>query len=142
MGKIAAIRVRGRTRVKREINDTLNMLKLYNNNYCTILEVNPSIKGMLIKVKDFITYGEVDEETEKLLFEKRGEEYKGRLKDKNKKIDYKRFVVVGNKKYKPFFRLNPPRKGFARKGIKLPFKVGGALGYRGDKINELIKRMV
>ena len=43
---------------------------------------------------------------------------------------------------KPFFRLNPPVKGFDRKGIKVPFSLGGALGYRKEKINDLIKRMV
>ena len=36
---------------------------------------------------------------------------------------------------KPVFRLHPPRKGY--EGIKRSFKEGGALGYRGEKINEL-----
>jgi large subunit ribosomal protein L30 len=40
---------------------------------------------------------------------------------------------------KPLFRLHPPRKGY--EGIKRSFKEGGALGYRGDKINILIRRM-
>ena len=43
---------------------------------------------------------------------------------------------------KKFFRLSPPRKGFGRKGIKFAFTKGGALGYRGIKINDLIKRML
>lgn len=46
------------------------------------------------------------------------------------------------KKIKNYFRLNSPRKGFERKGIKKPFSIGGALGYRGSKINDLIKRMI
>ena len=40
------------------------------------------------------------------------------------------------------FRLNPPRGGFERKGIKVSFNSGGALGYRGEKINSLIKKML
>ena len=40
------------------------------------------------------------------------------------------------------FRLNSPRKGYGRKGIKVSFNEGGALGYRGNKINDLIKRMI
>ena len=40
---------------------------------------------------------------------------------------------------KPVFRLHPPRKGY--EGIKRSFKEGGALGYRGEKINHLIRRM-
>jgi len=40
---------------------------------------------------------------------------------------------------KPLFRLHPPRKGY--EGIKRSFKEGGALGYRADKINALLRRM-
>ena len=43
---------------------------------------------------------------------------------------------------KPFFRLKPPIKGFERKGIKTPFSMGGVLGYRKEKINNLIIRML
>jgi large subunit ribosomal protein L30 len=43
---------------------------------------------------------------------------------------------------KPFFRLKPPTGGFERKGIKQPYSVGGALGYRGKEINILIKKML
>ena len=43
---------------------------------------------------------------------------------------------------KKVFRLKPPSKGFERKGIKMSFKEGGALGYRGEKINELLERMI
>jgi large subunit ribosomal protein L30 len=37
--------------------------------------------------------------------------------------------------------LHPPTKGFKGK-IKKSYSAGGELGYRGEKINELIKRMV
>ena len=40
------------------------------------------------------------------------------------------------------FRLNSPRKGYGRKGLKTQYQNGGALGYRGAAINDLIKRMV
>ena len=50
--------------------------------------------------------------------------------------------MIDNKKLKKYFRLNAPRKGFGRKGIKHPYQNGGALGYRGQAINELIKRMI
>jgi len=72
------------------------------------------------KVKDLVTYGEINEDTLKELIEKRG-----------KKI-----------KEKYFFRLHPPRGGFERKGTKVSYKLGGAVGYRGDKINDLIRRMM
>jgi large subunit ribosomal protein L30 len=38
--------------------------------------------------------------------------------------------------------MSPPRKGFERKGIKISYSIGGALGDRKEKINELIVRMI
>ncbi len=137
---LAIIRIRGITGIKKGIKDTLNMLCLYHNNYCVV--VNDNLLGMIKKVKDYVTWGEIEDETYKLLVEKRGEEYKGRLTDTKKKISYKKFIIVNNKKYKKYFRLNPPRGGFERKGIKVPFTKSGALGYRKEKINDLIKKMV
>ena len=43
---------------------------------------------------------------------------------------------------KAFFTLSPPRQGFEKKGLKEQFAMGGALGSRKDKINELIQRMI
>ncbi len=125
--KVAIIRVRGIIGIRKDIKDTLDMLRLYKKNYCVVLNNTPSINGMVKKVKDYVTYGDISEETSKLLIEKRGKTAHDR---------------EGKEVLKPFFRLNPPRKGFGRKGIKLPFAVGGALGNREDKINDLIKRMI
>ena len=43
---------------------------------------------------------------------------------------------------KSFFKLNPPVKGFERKGIKVPFAQGGVVGYRKDKIKDILTRML
>lgn len=123
--KIAVVRIRGQVNINKTIKDTLNMLRLYKKNYCVVIEKTPSNLGMVQKVKDFVTYGEIDDATLKILIEKRAE--------KNPKDP---------KKTKGFFRLAPPRHGFERKGIKVQFNAGGALGYRKNKINDLIKRMV
>lgn len=139
---IAVIRIRGSINTSQKIKDAFNSLRLYNKNYCVVVKSNPVNKGMIKKVKDYITWGEIDNETYKLLIEKRGAEFKGREKDSKGKIKYNKFIIVDGKKYKPFFRLNPPRKGYGRKGIKIVFKAGGALGNRKEKINDLIKRMV
>ena len=125
--KIAVIRIRGLIGIKKGIKDTLNMLKLYKKNYCVILSSTASILGMLKKIKDYTTWGEINDETLKLLRDKRLE----KTKDKQ-----------GKEIEKKFFRLHPPRKGFERKGIKVPFKVGGVLGYSRDKIKDLKKRMI
>jgi len=123
--KIAVLRIRGKLRVRKEIIDTMDMLKLYKQNYVVFVNKTDSILGMIKKIKDYVTWGEISSEVLKQVEEKRGE------KDPK-----------DNKKLKKYFRLHPPIKGFERKGIKKPFNLGGALGYRGEKINDLIKRML
>jgi len=140
--QLAAIRVRGITEIRIKIEDTLRMLRLYRKNYCVVVPNNPVYLGMLKKVKDYITWGEINDETFENLIEKRGEIFNGMERDSNEKISYNDFFVFKDKKIKRYFRLSPPVKGFGRKGIKHSFQQGGALGYRGDKINDLLKRMV
>jgi len=156
MKRIAIVRIRGSINMKKPVHDTLNMLRLYRKNSCVIVPSSPVYIGMLTKVKDYVTWGEVDEGAVKMLLEKRGrlpgnkqlnEDY---VKEKVKK-SYDDFVkgffefknelkdIAG---MKLFFRLKAPEKGFERKGIKKSFAVGGALGYRREKINDLIKRMI
>ena len=113
--KIAIIQIRGLVGAKQEVKDTMKMLNLQKKNSCVIVENTPAYKGMIQKVRDYVTYGEISEETIK--------------------------AMTPRKKEKQY-ALNPPRGGFERKGIKKLFKYGGALGERGEKINELIKRMI
>ena len=111
---------------------------------------------MLNLIKDYVTWGELDKETFKLLLEKRGRIYGNKtltpsyLKEKIN-LDLNGFVedFINFKKelrdipgLKQFFRLKPPLSGFERGGIKRPYSIGGALGYRRDAINGLIRRMV
>ncbi|PIN73777.1 50S ribosomal protein L30 [Candidatus Woesearchaeota archaeon CG10_big_fil_rev_8_21_14_0_10_45_16] len=140
-GRIAIVLVRGMVGLTQEIKDTLQMLRLGHKNYCAVVADTPVNRGMIQKVKDYVTYGPISDATFTELVAKRGEEFKARLTDSKKKYSYKVLEVAG-KKYKPYFRLNPPRKGFGRKGIKMAFKVGGGLGFRGDKMDDLIMRML
>tara|TARA_Y100000310_G_C20604190_1_gene774648 strand:+ start:843 stop:1346 length:504 start_codon:yes stop_codon:yes gene_type:complete len=140
--KIAVILVRGLVNVKQTIRATLKMLRLTRKNHCVIIDNTPINMGMIKKAKDYITWGEVKPEMFTELVTKRGQQYDGPETCTKGKIKYNKFFVQDGKKYKKYFRLNPPRKGFGRKGIKIPFKVGGGLGYRGEKINELIKNMI
>lgn len=140
--KLAVIRIRGLIRIRAKVEDTLKMLNLYKKNYCSVIPNSSEYVGMLKKAKDYITWGEIDDETFNMLINKRAEEFNGREIDSKKSINYNKFFVFNNKKIKKYFRLNAPRKGFGRKGIKHSFKEGGALGYRGNTINDLIKRMI
>lgn len=119
---MAIVRVRGVTGIQTPIKQAMTNLCIFRPNFCTVRKATPSIMGAVKKVKDYVTYGEITDETLALL--------KARSEKLGESADAK------------FYRLNPPRKGYGRKGIKQGFSRGGALGYRGDKINDLIKRML
>ncbi len=141
--RIAVILIRSRTQITGNILDTLDMLKLFKRNVCVVVDDTPAMRGMVDKVKDYVTFGVINDDMYEKLMQKRAEEYKGRLSDRKELIRYdSKYVEHDGKKYKCFFRLSPPRKGYGRKGIKAPFVVGGALGNRHEKINDLIERML
>lgn len=156
MKKIAIIRIAGQQGLNEKIKTTFKLLNLHKKNTCVIVSNNKQTQGMIRVIKDHTTWGEIDEKTLSQLLEKRGKiignkpltkEY---VKEKTK-LEFSQFIkeLLEDKKQikdvkglKPFFRLLPPRKGFERKGTKKHFSVGGALGYRKEKINELIQRML
>lgn len=140
--KIAIILIRGLIRIRGDIRDTLGMLRLFRKHTCIVVNKTPAMIGMAVKCKDYVTYGEIDDDTFKSMVEKRGKVYKGRLEDSKGKIKYNKFFEYNGKKLQPYFRLSPPKGGFERKGIKTSFQRGGVLGYRGKEINDLIKKML
>ena len=115
-GTLAVVRIRGSVKVNVNTKHTLNLMKLKSTNHCVLIPNTPWNQGTLKSVKNFVTWGEIDNETEKMLIKKRGK----------------------GKEIKPF-RLSPPSKG--HKPIKYLYPKG-ACGYRGGKINELLKRMI
>lgn len=149
---IAVIRIRGSIKTRKDIKDTLKMIRLKTVNNCVVLPENETYKGMIQKAKDFITWGEINKETFKKMLLKWGringnkkisEKY---LKEKNYDVD-KFITLFFEKKLKlqdvginPVFRFHPPRKGY--EGVKKPFTLKGSLGYRGEKINDLLGRMI
>jgi large subunit ribosomal protein L30 len=62
------------------------------------------------------------------------------LEDLSEAVFSGRVEYWGLPDIQPVFKLRPPTKGF-RGNIKKSYRAGGESGYRGDKINELIKRM-
>ena len=150
---IAAIRVRGTTGVKAEIADTMKMLRLNQINHAVILDETPSYQGMLQKAKDYITWGEIKEDTLNEIISKRGRipggskvtvEYIKENTSHSSIEDLSKAIFNGEKLdelgIKPVFRLHPPRKGY--KNIKKAYNEDGTLGYRGENINDLIKKML
>ncbi len=110
----AVVRVRGSIGVRAKAEDTLKQLHLTRKNHCVLLSKTEQHSRMLNIVADLVTWGEASAETIEAL-------------KKRSKGD----VVC---------RLNSPLKGF-KGGIKTAFP-HGALGYRKEKINDLIKSML
>ncbi|MFW9845204.1 MAG: 50S ribosomal protein L30 [Candidatus Thorarchaeota archaeon] len=153
---VLAIRVRGQVRVRPQIKDTLDKLLLGRLHQARVLKLTPSLQGMMTKAKDYITWGEIDEETALALLTKRGrltgnkrlsEEYLRKnssfrtLKALAKAITDGKASTADVEGLKPVFRLTPPKKGF--KGKKnLAVGMGGITGYRGAAINELATKMI
>ncbi|MBI2573210.1 50S ribosomal protein L30 [Candidatus Woesearchaeota archaeon] len=140
-GQLVVVLVRGFVDMPEPIFRTLSMLRLTRKNFCAVVPNTAIYQGMITKVKDYVTWGEISPETFAELVRVRGQAFISRKTDAKELYSYKVLTVSG-KEYKPYFRLNPPRKGFGRKGIKVAFVAGGALGYRGEKINDLIMRML
>lgn len=111
---IAIIRIKGQIGVKKNIKETLLRLNLKRKYSCAILEKPTKVDlGMVNKVKDFVAFGDINEETLAKL---------KKARDKGKK----------------YFALNPARGGIK---TKLHFPKG-VLGNNGEAINKLIERML
>jgi len=150
----AVIRLRGSSGVRGDIRDTLEMLRLKFVNNCVILPERDDYKGMVDKVKDYVTYGEIDKKTLVKMLEKRIRLWGNKRVDEKVLKEVTKFesfekladgLMSGKtelknfKEVSPVFRLSPPSKGL--KSIKEHYPKGD-LGYRGEKINELIERMI
>jgi len=111
---ICLIRIRGKVKLDERIERALNRLRLITKYNCVVLEPTKENIGMIEKVKNYIAFGEINEDTYKKLIEKR------------------------KTKIKNYFRLHPPRGGIKSK-IHFP---KGVLGDNKEKINDLVLRML
>jgi large subunit ribosomal protein L30 len=147
------VRVRGTVHAKREIVETLRHLHLTRANHATVLPEVPEYRGMLIRAQGYITWGEADPETVGLLLHERGVTASGArvsattlgsevgakdLPELTQSVLHGGMPPVRG--LRPLFRLKAPKGGW--RSTKKPFGLGGALGYRGKAINDLVRRMV
>ncbi|MFX1509757.1 MAG: 50S ribosomal protein L30 [Promethearchaeota archaeon] len=152
---LAVIRIRSSIGLRQETKDTLSLLSLSRVNHAVILDKRPTFLGMLQQAKDALTWGEIDAPTLSRLLRKRGrllgdkpvtDEYVAKH-SQYKTIDEYAKALVSKKeetlalpKLKKVFRLHPPSKGF-HGSLKRTIQQKGELGYRGEDINALLKRM-
>jgi len=148
----AIIRLRGEVNLRPEIKSTLEMLRMHRVNHCIVVREDEHFRGMIQKVKDYVAWGKIDDQTLAMLLERRGrlagnhrltEDF---LKEKTAYRSFAELAAALNSGatslkdlgIKPIFRLHPARKGL--KTIKKTAQQGGDLGFRAD-LADLIKKM-
>ena len=149
------VKVRGNVRVQARIKRALTLLKLTKVNQAVLARESGTLKGSLRKVQEYVTFGEINEETLTRLLSKRGRlegdkrvtEAFLQSKGYHDVPELSKAILKGEASVKELgmksvFKLKAPSKGYGRQGIKKPFMMSGALGYRGEKINELLARML
>lgn len=152
---LIVVKIRGTVRAQREARETLDLLHLSHTNHAVLIDNRPAYMGMLQRINNYVTYGEPTKELVAAMIAKRGrltgskkitEEYLQKAGYNNidelaeavitLKAEYKKLPCI-----EPRFKLHPPSKGFKGQ-TKKGFKAGGEAGYRGEAINDLVKRMV
>ncbi len=150
----ALVQVRGIVDTRREIKETLKMLRLHHINHCVLVPETPEYIGMVRKVKDYIAFGEVNAGTLATILATRGrltgnkhltDEYVKSTTKYATIAELAAAIIAGEirmkdvPELKPVLRMHPPRKGY--KITKRTFNQGGALGYYGLEINDLLIKM-
>ena len=141
---VAVIRIAGMVKVRRDVAETLDRLRLRRKYVCVIVDANnKNIIGMLKRVKQYIAFGEIDSKILEKLIKERAESEEGRKHKIEINVgEVAKGLMAGKKladfKLKGFFRLHPPRKGIDSK-LQYP---KGVLGDNKKDINKLIERML
>ncbi len=155
---ILAVRIRGTATDNPDIRKTMETLKMESTFRARLLESSPSTLGMLRTAKNLVAWGQVSPEVLENLLRKRGEREGNKdLNDEFAKVFFKKENIadlaksvvageIGVKELwlagvKPGFRLHPPKGGFKR-STRRAATDGGELGYRGEDINRLVRRMI
>jgi len=151
------IRARSDRGVKPKIRDTMSMLNLTRVNHAVLIPDTPAYVGMLHKAKDYVTWGEVDADTVSSLISERGRMIGDKPVTNAVIKSGSKFSTIGAlskaiasgdartsdvEGMKPVFRLHPPRGTKGWGGIKRSYVAGGALGFRGEAITDLVGRMI
>jgi large subunit ribosomal protein L30 len=152
---IAVVRIRGSANVPSSQRIILEQMGLPRPNNLVLVEETETYRGMLQKVRHLVTFGKPSTDIIELLLKKRGMvKGFGKLTDQYvaehcglpsitelaKKLFDGNLQVKDVPRLRRTFRCSPPSKGY--ENIKRSYKVGGSLGSRGEKIDDLLKRMI
>jgi len=144
------VRMKGTINVPHWANTTLDLLHLDKRFRATIIPEKENTKGMLNKIKHYVSWQEVDVPTAKELLEKkaRKEGYEKLTAEDILKLGFKssddlaKSLVEGTamlsklKPLKPWFALAPPKGGFKR-STKRTYGEGGILGNHKELLTQV-----
>ena len=148
------VRICGQPDVPYWATTTMSLLKLEKRYRATIIPEKENTLGMLRKIQHYISWQEIDVETTKQLLDKKAR------KSGYKKVTDEDITAIGFesvdelasaltegkatlsklKPLKPWFALDPPRKGFKRSTKRL-YGQKGVLGYNKE-LSVIVKRMM
>lgn len=154
---LVAIRIDGTPNVRPPEELTLNSLRMKTRFSTVLLRDNPSVRGMLQRIKDYVTWAEARKEDIELLLSNRARTTDGLgltskfLKKKSElagvgelvsNLQSGKVTLAGLREMgiEPCFRLHPPRGGFPRSS-KRPFTDRGELGFRKEGLHPLLVKM-
>ncbi|MGB9002908.1 MAG: 50S ribosomal protein L30 [Nitrosotalea sp.] len=155
MGKaFLVIRMKGTINVPHWANTTLDLLHLDKRFRATIVPERDNTKGMLDKIKHYVSWQVIDITTAKELLEKRArkEGYRKLTSEDIEKLGFKNTDELAKsladgavalsklKPLKPWFALAPPRHGFKRSTKKM-YGEGGILGNHKELLTQ-VKMMI
>lgn len=149
MKLLAIVMIRGTAKAPHVVRDTLEMLGLKEPNNCVFLPDSPGFMGMLKLCKDHVTWGEVSQKVLEVSLKRWARVGSRRpTEDEWKKAGswsgVSKHLAEGKTLrglgFNKTLRLHPPRGGY--KSVKRPFNAGGDLGNRGDKVNQLLEKMI
>jgi len=138
---IIVIRISGKVKIRKDIEETLFRLRLRRKYSCVLIyEKDGNALGMLEKVKNYVSYGNIEKETLVKLIEKRAVRAdKKEIKDADKIAEsLEKGKTLEELELKPFFRLNSPKGGLKSSKKSYP---KGVLG-NNKEINKLLGRML
>ena len=130
----AVVMLKGTVKINKEVVDTLKRFRLSSSNSCVVVPADSMYRGMLKKVSEYVTWGELDENVLERMLSLRGGADKKKAKSAASKAFKEKRLEEGRG-----FRLSPPSGGL--KAVRLNYPKGD-VGYRGAEINRLLMRMI
>lgn len=148
------VRMRGTVNTPHWARTTLDLLHLNKRFRATIIPSKENTKGMLDKVKHYVSWQQVDVSITKELLEKKARkgDYKKVTEEDVVKLGFKntedlaKSLAEGKtslsklKPLKPWFALSPPKHGFKR-NTKTMYGEGGILGDHKELLAQVRKMM-